>query len=148
MTDLRPDFALGENVLKTTEDQSTAAVELAEDVIAGEALYVTGVNAEGLDIVRIIDLDTDDVKYIAMETGSTGDIARVLHKGRTKLTYGDDTILAGSRLVFVPLTSEVELASANATVFVKAVAVDPGDDGDLGFVDFDGGITPLGTPAS
>jgi len=145
MTDFRPDFALGENVLKTTEDQSTQMVELTEDVIPGEALVVSGVNTEGTEQVAIISALTEDVKYIAMETGVNGDIVRVLHKGRTKLTYGG-AFAAGARLTF-GITSKV--VAAVITHFVKAVAIDPGvADNDLGFVDFDGGITPLGAVSS
>jgi len=112
-------------------------VELTEDVIPGEALVVSGVNTDGTEQVAIISALTDDVKYIAMETGLNGDTVRVLHKGRTKLTFGD-AFVAGARLTF-GVTSKV--VDAVVTHFVKAVAVDPSvADGDLGFVDFDGGI--------
>lgn len=145
MTDFQPDFALGENVLKTTDDQSTTLVELFEDVIKGEALFVTGENSEGAEIVSIINAVTDDVKYIAMETGLAGEMARVLHKGRTKLTYGA-AFTVGTRLEF---TVASKVITTTATHFSKAVAVDASvADGDLGFVDFDGGLTPLGVASS
>ena len=139
MTDLRPDFALGENVLKNTDESNFATVNLGPDVIPGQVLKVSGgISSDGIEAVIIIDAVTDDVKYMVMEAGLSDTIARVMHKGRTKVVFGA-AITAGERLEF---TVDSKVIPAGGTNFVKAVAVDAGVDGDLGFIDFDGGITP------
>ncbi len=138
MTDLQPDFKLGENVLKNTDEGNFALVELAGNVIAGEAVKVTGVNSEGTEIVSVISGATDDVKYMIMEVGTAGELARVLHKGRTKVTFGA-TFIAGVRLEFTTASKVITAVGVNPT---KATAVDGGVLDDTGFIDFDGGITP------
>lgn len=145
MTDLQPDFHLGENVLKSTDDEDFALVELSEAVTAGEALVVSSINSEGTEIVDLISAISDDVKYLVMEDGSEGELARVLHKGRTKVTFGA-AVASGARIKF---TTASKVITATATNFTKGSAVDAAAaDNDEGFIDFDGGITPLGVDPS
>jgi len=138
MVDLRPDFKLGENVLKNTDDNSFGLVELDSTVIPGEVVKVTGVNSDGAEIVGPIGGVIDDIKYMIMEAGVAGEMARVLHKGRTKVTFGG-VVIAGTRLEF---TMASKVIFATGTIPMKATAVDDGVLDDTGFIDFDGGINP------
>jgi len=138
MTDLQPNFKLGENVLKNTDENSFALVELTQTVIPGEVVKVIGVNSDGTETVEIISAATDDIKYMIIEAGESGEMARVLHKGRTKSTFGA-TFVSGVRLEFTTASKVITAAGTNPT---KATAVDGGILDDTGFIDFDGGITP------
>lgn len=145
MTDFQPNFALGENVLKNTDEDSFALVELASNVAPGQVVKVTGINSDGTEIVTLIAAESDDIKYMIMEAGVIGELARVLHKGRTKATFGAG-FAVGARLQF---TTASKVIATTATKFTKAVAVDAAvADDDEGFIDFDGGITPLGVASS
>jgi len=145
MVDNQPDFALGENVLKSTDDKDFGLVELSQDVIRGEALVVSGVTSEGTEIVSLISALTDDVKYLAMTDGLAGTLSRVMHKGRTKVTFGA-AVIAGDRIKF---TTASKVITTTATNYSKGSAVDAAAaDDDLGFIDFDGGINPLGVSSS
>lgn len=138
--DHRPDFHLGEDILK---DSITHTVQIDEpSTVPGDILYVTGVNSDGVPIVKKSDgTAAKNVRYIVMRaTNVLNELSSVLYQGRTK-AKASDTFAVGGYLKFIA-NGEVASASAAtiaAIVLVKAWAIDPAlTAGDSGFIEFDG----------
>jgi len=97
MTDLAPQYALGENIDGDFNGGSLVQpVTYDETIVNGAPLVITGDN---IDTVTVEAQDATDelARYIAILSGDADDVKEALLQGRTKVTFGA-AVAAGAPL--------------------------------------------------
>ena len=132
MADHQPNWKMGE--LKYVEETQT--VIYTDDVKAGDALKVTGVDDEGNYKVAK-HTGTLKARFIAAYDGASGDMVKAIFRGWTKVTYGG-AVGAGIGISF---SANKAIAIVAANHAGHSVSVSAAAD-DLGQIYFDGGLQP------
>lgn len=134
MTDLAPDYVLGEDV--NPETSELLLVEYGGTVAAGDFLKVTGYNSDGNPIVAT-QTTTTASRFVANVAGVAGDVVLAIHRGITKITFGGAVVVTMSAISVSANKAIAQAAAGNGlgvgTSFETLAALN-----DTGLIFFDG----------
>ena len=134
MADFAPNHKLGEQFV----DAETTTVEYTENIIAGDLLKVTGINAD--NHLRVAKHTAAlKARFVASYPGKNGQLHEVLRRGTTKGTFGGNVTPGATA---VPKNNKlVNSGTAGSGGACGQIESDGAADNDTGYVYFDGGMS-------